>query len=204
MGRTKKTKEELPDPDENWKSKDPKMLAYEIATFMGGTWPERPVRKVQLSLDGVPTDDEELFEMTKLNPTLLSEMSIKTRFLFLEVYLEDIQDVYSEVMETLEPPNLVTYDSLRKFKHLTVSLSFNAVSEVAQAAFDKSDFDEFPEVAPDERPGLMCPLDIAEFTKHTAAATALVKMMVDAEGELPPAAEPRIIRVEKKFYYDDV
>ena len=50
----------------------------------------------------------------------------------------------------------------------------------------------------------MCPLDVAEFTKHTAAATALVKMMVDAEGELPPAAEPRIIRVEKKFYYDDV
>ena len=31
-----------------------------------------------------------------------------------------------------------------------------------------------------------------------------MKMMVDAEGELPPAAEPRIVRVEKKFYYDDV
>ena len=29
-------------------------------------------------------------------------------------------------------------------------------------------------------------------------------MMVDAEGELPPAAEPRIVRVEKKFYYDDI
>ena len=65
MGRSKKAKEELPDPDENWKSKDPKALAYEIATFMGGTWPERPVRKVQLSLDGVPTDDEELFAMTR-------------------------------------------------------------------------------------------------------------------------------------------
>ena len=46
--------------------------------------------------------DEELFELTQLNPTLLSEMSTKTRFLFLEVYLEDLQDVYSEVMETLD------------------------------------------------------------------------------------------------------
>ena len=62
-----------------WKSKDPKALAYEIATFMGGKWPERPVRKVQLSLEGAPTDAEELFEVTKLNPTLLSEMSIKAR-----------------------------------------------------------------------------------------------------------------------------
>ena len=62
-----------------WKSKDPKALAYEIATFMGGKWPERPVRKVQLSLEGAPTDAEELFEATKLNPTLLSEMSIKAR-----------------------------------------------------------------------------------------------------------------------------
>merc|ERR1712087_174242 len=205
MGRTKKVREDLPDPDENWKSKDPKALAYEIATFMGGTWPERPVRKVQLSLEGVPTDDEELFALTKLNPTLLSEMSIQTRFLFVEVYLEDIQDVYSEVMETLQPgTNLVTYDSLRKFKHLSVSLSFNAVSDICQAAFDAVSFDEFPEVAPDERPGLVVPLDLAAFTKHTAAATALVKMIVASEGELPPAAEPRIIRVEKKFYYEDV
>jgi len=31
-----------------------------------------------------PQGDEELFEMTMLNPTLLSEMSLKTRFLFLE------------------------------------------------------------------------------------------------------------------------
>ena len=74
---------------------------------MGGEWPTRPVRKVQLAADGVPTvpgarqgrahtggpptaprpapqGDEELFEMTMLNPTLLSEMSLKTRFLFLE------------------------------------------------------------------------------------------------------------------------
>jgi hypothetical protein len=50
----------------------------------------------------------------------------------------------------------------------------------------------------------MCKLDVAAFTKHTAAAVALTKMMVDAEGELPPAAEARIIRVEKKFYYDDI
>ena len=40
----KPTKAEM---EENWKSKDPKELAYEIATFMGGTWPERPVRKVR-------------------------------------------------------------------------------------------------------------------------------------------------------------
>merc|ERR1719281_555438 len=32
---------------------------------MDGTWPTRPVRKVQLSLDGAPDDDEELFEMTQ-------------------------------------------------------------------------------------------------------------------------------------------
>eukprot|EP00962_Isochrysis_galbana_P029283 scaffold9338_cov113-Isochrysis_galbana.AAC.14 len=98
----------------------------------------------------------------------------------------------------------VTYDTLRKFKHLTISLSFKAVSDVCQAAFDATDFDPFPEVAPDERPGCMCKLDVAEFTKQTAAAVALTKMMVDAEGELPPAAEARIIRVEKKFYYDDI
>eukprot|EP00967_Tisochrysis_lutea_P028710 scaffold33485_cov35-Tisochrysis_lutea.AAC.3 len=214
--------------------------------------------------------DEELFELTQLNPTLLSEMSTKTRFLFLEVYYDDLQDVYSEVMETLQgdmvrtpapreeehediqllprtssdpfeqrargdpaaarelewlyrstasscagrvhrdstrpipPGSQVTYDSLRKFKHLAISLSFKALSDVCQAAFDKTDFDPFPEVAPDERPGCMCKLDVAEFTKQTAAAVALTKMMVDAEGELPPAAEARIIRVEKKFYYDDI
>lgn len=99
MVRIKKpTKAEM---EQTWKSKDPKALAYEIATFMGGSWPERPVRKVQLSLEGAPSSVEELFVATKLNPTLLSEMTVKTRFLFIEVYLEDIQDVYSEVMETL-------------------------------------------------------------------------------------------------------
>jgi len=164
MGRVKKEEDLGPEADENWKSKDPKALAYEIATFMGGEWPTRPVRKVQLSLDGVPSvrfapgiatpgsvrailpwccgaasaplrlrhphsptvrargvrrpqcrirlahthyllpaqGDEELFELTQLNPTLLSEMSTKTRHLFLEVYLEDLQDVYSQVMETLD------------------------------------------------------------------------------------------------------
>ena len=101
MGRSRREKPIFFDPDENWKSKDPKALAYEIATFMGGEWPTRPVRKIQISLEGVPQDDEELFATTKLNPTLLSEMTVKTRFLFLEVYLDDIQDVYSEVMETL-------------------------------------------------------------------------------------------------------
>jgi hypothetical protein len=203
MGRIQ-TQDLGPDPDDNWKSKEPKALAYEIATFMGGKWPERRPRAVALDLAAAPNDDEELFELTNLNPTLLSEMTVKTRFLFLEVYLEDLQDVYSEVMETLGADSKVTYDSLRKFKHLAISLSFNALSDVCQAAFDKTDFDPFPEVAPDERPGCTCPLDVAEFTKHTAAATALVKMMVDAEGELPPAAEPRIIRVEKRFYYDDI
>jgi len=98
----------------------------------------------------------------------------------------------------------VTYDTLRKFKHLSISLAFIGVSDVCQAAFDTTDFDNFPEVAPDERPGCLCKLDVAAFTKHTAAAVGLVKMMVDAEGELPPAAEARIIRVEKKFYYDDI
>ena len=68
MGRTFK-KPVTVDPDETWKSKDPKELAYEIATFMGGTWPTRPVRKVQLELDGAPDDDEELFEMTKCGAT---------------------------------------------------------------------------------------------------------------------------------------
>ena len=209
MGRTRrgvKDEEAFPDPDENWKSKDPRALAKEIATFMGGTWPERQPRKVQLSLDGVPSEDEELFKITQLNPTLLSEMTVKTRLLFIEVYLEDIQDVYSEVMATLKPPNLVTFDTLRKFKHLTISLGFKAVSDVAQEAFDHhdTDFDEWPEVAPDQRPGCWCTLDVAKFTELTAASTALVKMFLDEKGELPPAAEARIIRVEKKFYYDDV
>ena len=145
MGRVKQM-DAGPDPEENWKSKDPKALAHEIATFMGGKFPERPNRKVQLDITSAPNDDEELFEITRLNPTLLSEMTVKTRMLFLEVYLEDIQDVYSEVMETLTSGNKVTYDSLRKFKHLTVSLAFNAVSDVCQAAFDKTDFDPFPEV----------------------------------------------------------
>ncbi len=99
-----------------------------------------------------------------------------------------------------------TFDSIRKFKHLSISLGFKAVSDVCQAAFDhpETDFDEFPEVAPDHRPGCWCVIDVAEFTKHTAAVTALVKMFLDNKGELPPAAEARIIRVEKKFYYDDV
>ena len=67
------------------------------------------------------------------------------------MYLEDIQDVYSEVMATLHKNpktgkmDQVTYNTLRKFKHLTVSLSFNAVSEVCQQAFDHpdTDFDEW-------------------------------------------------------------
>jgi hypothetical protein len=100
----------------------------------------------------------------------------------------------------------VTFDSLRKFKHLTISLGFKAVSDVCQAAFDhpETDFDEFPEVAPDTRPGCWCTLEPNKFTELTAASTALVKMFLDEKGELPPAAEARIIRVEKKFYYDDV
>jgi|TARA_B100000524_G_scaffold347467_1_gene249534 hypothetical protein len=264
----------LIDPDENWKSKDPRELAKEIATFMGGEWPEREPRKIQISLEEAPTSDEELFELTQLNPTLIWEMTQRTRHLFLEVshappnqqtradtrthlwleqrkaysvipsritrdssltilttnplthsyhhldrwntrqnssraltlqvYLEDIQDVYSEVMSSLVSPNLVTYDTLRKFKHLAVSLSFEAVAEVCQGAFDKTDFDPFPEVAPDERPGCMCPLDLEEFTKLTAASTALVKMIYDAEGDLPPAAESRIIKVSKKWHYEDI
>ena len=204
------TKEQMA---EKWKSTNPRDLAYEIATFMGGEWPTRPVRMVQLSMDGAPTECEDLMELTQLNPTLLSEMTVQTRELFLEVYYDDIQDVYSEVMETLCSKsedgisgNRVTFDSLRKFKHLTISLGFKAVSDVCQAAFDHpdTDFDEYPEVAPDQRPGCWCTLDIAKFTELTAASTALVKMFLDEKGELPPAAEARIIRVEKKFYYDDV
>lgn len=60
------------------------------------------------------------------------------------------------------------------------------------------------QVAPDHRPGCYCKLDVAKFTTLTAATTALTKMILDLKGELPPEAEPRIIRVEKKFYYDDV
>ena len=57
MGRVKDKDDYTISPDENWKSKDPKMLAYEIATFMGGEWPERPIRKIQISLDNAPNDD---------------------------------------------------------------------------------------------------------------------------------------------------
>jgi len=205
----KPTKAEM---EQNWKSKDSKELAHEIATFMGGKWPERPVRKVQLSLSGAPTSVDALFEMTQLNPTLLSEMTVKTRFLFIEVYLDDLQDVYSEVMETLRAnpktgaTDRVSYNSLRKFKHLSISLSFKAVSDVCQAAFDhpETEIDEWPEVAPDDRPGCFCTLDVSKFTELTAASVALTKVIVDAEGELPPEAESRIIRVTKKFYYEDV
>jgi len=199
----KPTKDQM---EEKWKSTNPRDLAYEIATFMGGEWPTRPERKVQLSLEGAPIECEDLMEVTQLNPTLLSEMTVPTRELFLEVYYDDIQDVYSEVMETLQLNGKVTFDALRKFKHLTISLGFKAVSDVCQAGFDhpETDFDEYPEVAPDTRPGCWCTLDVAKFTELTAASTALVKMFLDEKGELPPAAEARIIRVEKKFYYDDV
>ena len=54
--------------EEKWKSTNPRDLAYEIATFMGGEWPTRPVRQVQLSLDGAPTDAETLLEMTVSPP----------------------------------------------------------------------------------------------------------------------------------------
>ena len=102
--------------------------------------------------------------------------------------------------------NRVTYNSLRKFKHLSISLSFKAVSDTCQEAFDhpQTELDEWPEVAPDDRPGCYCTLDVATFTRLTAASTALVKRIVDAEGELPPEAESRIIRVAKQFYYEDV
>jgi len=192
--------------EERWKSTNPRDLAYEIATFMGGEWPERPVRKVQIDLTGAPTECEDLMVMTQLNPTLLSEMTVTTRELFLEVYFDDVQDVYSQVMETLDGSSRVTFDTLRKFKHLSISLGFKAVSDVCQAAFDhpETDFDEYPEVAPDHRPGCWCTLDVAKFTELTAATTALVKMFLDEKGELPPAAEARVIHVEKKFYYDDV
>jgi hypothetical protein len=191
---------------EKWKSTNPRDLAYEIATFMGGEWPTRPVRGVQIDLTGAPLECEDLMELTQLNPTLLSEMSVPTRELFLEVYFDDIQDVYSQVMETLDSSSRVTFDTLRKFKHLTISLGFKAVSDVCQEAFDhpETDFDEFPEVSPDHRPGCWCTLDVAKFTELTAASTALTKMFLDEKGELPPAAEARIIHVEKKFYYDDV
>ena len=87
--------------EEKWKSTNPRDLAYEIATFMGGEWPTRPIRKVQLSMEGAPKECEDLMVATELNPTLLSEMSVPTRELFIEVYYDDTQDVYSEVMETL-------------------------------------------------------------------------------------------------------
>ena len=51
-------------------------------------------------------------------------------------------------MASLDSRGKVTFDSLRKFKHLTISLGFNAVSDVCQQAFDhpETDFDEYPEV----------------------------------------------------------
>ena len=198
---------------EKWTSTNPRDLAHEIATFMGSSWPTRPVRKVQLLLEGAPTECEELMVLTQLNPTLLWEMSVQTRELFLEVYHDDIQDAYSEVMETVCNPSpdgvrgsRVAWDTLRKFKHLTVSLGLQAVSQVCQAAFDHpdTDFDEWPEVAPDHRPGCWCTLDVARFTKLAAASTALVKLLLDNKGELPAAAEARVVHVARQFYYEDV
>ena len=50
MGRSRREKPIFFDPDENWKSKDPKALAYEIATFMGGEWPTRPLLVIGLGV----------------------------------------------------------------------------------------------------------------------------------------------------------
>lgn len=104
----KPTKEQM---EEKWKSTNPRDLAYEIATFMGGEWPERPVRAVQLSMEGAPTECEDLMELTQLNPTLLSEMTVPTRELFLEVYYDDIQDVYSEVRRRLSHTAVTSHRS---------------------------------------------------------------------------------------------
>ena len=187
-------------------------LAKEIATFMGGEWPERPERKVLLPLDGAPSDCEDLMTLTEWNPTLLWEMSVKARELFLEVYIEDIQDVYSEVMESVTPDanipdaSRVTWDSVNKFKHLAISLGFKAISDLCQAAFDHpdTDLDEWPEVTPDHRPGCWCTLDVAKFTELTAAMIVLTKIIHEDKGELPPEVEAKVIRTEQRFYYEDI
>lgn len=204
----------------DWKSDNPRDLAKEIGTFMNGEWPERRARKVSLSLDAAPTSCEDLMEATRLNPTLLSEMSEPTRALFLEVYVEDIQDVYSEVMETLTPlaekggddesaaatQGRVTWDSVRKFKHLTISIGLHAVSDVCQAAFDHpdTDLDEWPEVVPDHRPGCWCTLDVEKFTELTAASTALFTLLRDAQGVFPEEVSEKIIHTKERFYYEDI
>ena len=193
MVRIKKpTKDEM---SQDWNSKEPRELAHEIAHFMGGKWPERRVRQVPLTLEGAPLLADELFEVTQLNPTLLNEMTVKTRLLFLEVYLDDIQDVYSEVMESLvanpkaDAVDRVTYNTLRKFKHLSVSLGFKAVSDTCQEAFDHahSELDEWPEVAPDDRPGCYCTLDVATFTR--SAPPRRTKTEPEPEPEPEPETE---------------
>ena len=143
------TKEEFA---RTWQATDPRDLAKEIATHGGECpeeWPERRTNLVDLPIDSAPQDVEELMVTTRWNPTLVWEMTTKTREVFLEVYLDDLHDCYSEVIESLQPPNRVTFDTLRKFKHLAVSLSFLAIPDVCQAAFDAAEeeggMDEFPE-----------------------------------------------------------
>jgi len=208
MGRPPRMlKPSAADMTEKWKSSDAGELAHEIATFHQGGFPNRCTRQVQISLEGAPKDCETLMDMTKLNPTLLAEMSHITRQLFLQTYLEDIQDLYSEVMKNLTFDNRVTFDSLQKFKHLTVSLAFAAVSEVCQEAFDHpaTDFDEYPEVAPDTRPGCWCTLDVAKFTELTAASVALVKHILGTTADgLPDAVEEHVVHVQDKFLYGDI
>ena len=211
------TKEEFA---RTWQSTDPRDLAKEIATHGGECpeeWPERRTNLVDLPIDSAPQDVEELMVTTRWNPTLVWEMTTKTREVFLEVYLDDLHDCYSEVIESLQPPNRVTFDTLRKFKHLAVSLSFLAIADVCQAAFDAAEeeggMDEFPEVDPDERPGLYCPLDVPEFTRLAACTAALTRIIYQAEkgalengsdGEMEKMDEvmKRVVEVENKFAYD--
>ena len=100
----------------------------------------------------------------------------------------------------------VTWDSVRKFKHLSISLGFKAISDLCQAAFDHpdTDLDEWPEVAPDHRPGCWCTLDVAKFTELTAAMIVLTKIIHDDEGELPPEVEAKVIHTTQRFYYEDI
>ena len=81
------------------------------------------------------------------------------------------------------------------------------------AAEEEGGMDEFPEVDPDERPGLYCPLDVPEFTRLAACTAALTRIIYQAEkgalengsdGEMEKMDEvmKRVVEVENKFAYD--
>ena len=180
---------------------DPRQEAKEIATFMGGEWPERPERKLwcprrrPIRLRGPHGADGVESNVTK------GRCPAQARELFLEVYIEDIQDVYDEVMESVTPDD---EQPRREPCHVGLGEEVQAPVDLARI---QSHLRSLPgRVRPpghrsrrmargDARPSpnCWCTLDVAKFTELTAAMIVLTKIIYDDEGELPPEVEAKVI-----------